>query len=196
MKKLFLFIITAILVMACEGPMGPQGIPGRDGYDGRDGQNGYNGQDGPQGPMGPEGPQGPMGPQGPSSPGSNWNIEFVTILSTDWKISDYNPNQPNEVYYTCSFTPKIFKDYTEEMRNFIYNNGNITSSWLPEFNTNKEVQIVLPYVLNWTDSQGYATVETYYFDYTPNDIVFYVAYSGSNNDYVPGDMTFRILMNW
>ena len=181
MKKLFLFMITAIMVMACEGPMGPQGIPGRDGYDGKDGA---------QGPMGPEGPQGPAGP------GMNWEIEFITIRSSDWVISNYNPNQPNEVYYTCSVVPKKIKESNDELKNFIYNDGSVSVYWLPEFNTNREVQVVLPYVLNWTDSQGYATVETYSFDYTPNDIVFYIAYSGSNNDYIPGDMTFRILMNW
>jgi hypothetical protein len=47
-KKTMVFMLTALLFAACEGPMGPQG---------------------PQGETGPRGPEGPQGPEGPGDRG-------------------------------------------------------------------------------------------------------------------------------
>ncbi len=160
MKKLFLLMIGAIVMIACEGPVGPPG------------------------------------PQGPEGPGMNWELEFVTIRASDWILSDFNPNKPNEIFYYCTFVPKKFRESNSELRNFIYNDGNIFAYWMSGYDSVNETQIPLPHVLNWTDINGNATVETYSFDYTPEDMRFYVAYSGSNDNYIPGEMTFRIVMNW
>ena len=39
MKKIYLLLLSAVVLMSCEGPQGP---PGFDGFDGRDGQDGVN----------------------------------------------------------------------------------------------------------------------------------------------------------
>ena len=49
------WLIVALLLAACEGPMGPQG------------EQGPMGRTGPSGPSGPSGPKGPVGERGPGS---------------------------------------------------------------------------------------------------------------------------------
>ena len=70
----FLFLIAAMLFLACEGPpgelgpQGPAGPQGEQGAVGPQGAQGLPGETGPEGPKGDAGPQGPQGETGPAGP--------------------------------------------------------------------------------------------------------------------------------
>lgn len=160
MKKLFLLLLTTVLLMACEGPVGP---------------------------MGPEGPEGPAGS------GVNWNVEYVVVEEGDWEEIS-NPEN-GDVYFKYVTVPKIFREGSEKLRNEIYNNGTVFAYKYADYNTEYETQTPLTNILNWESSSGTA-IETCYFDYTPNDVAFYIAYSGTSFGRKPDTIVFRIVMNW
>ena len=140
--------------------------------------------------------EGPVGPSGPPGPGTQWNIEYVEVQPGDWqRIS--NPNNPNEIYYRYVRKFQNIKD--SKTLTYIYDNGK-TSAFLyhnydPSGNNPDETQTSLPYVLNLNDKFNNPYTETWYYDYSIEDIAFYVAYSGDVQT-SPGYAVFRVVMNW
>lgn len=141
-----------------------------------------------------EGPVGPMGPAGEPGPGMNWNVEYFTVYPNEWEFMG-NSDNPNEIYYRCikPFANKL----PDKERIFIYDSGVTSTFMYTNYDTDAETQTSLPYVLNWTDNYNNLCVETYYSDYTVNDVAFYVAYSGGNQDNQPTQpIVYRVVMNW
>lgn len=140
--------------------------------------------------------EGPIGPAGLPGEGMNWNIEYVEVQPSDWKRMP-NQGNPNEVYY--QYTRKFQNIRDKNILRYIYNEGK-TSAYLfhnydPDGKNPDETQTPLPYVLNLNDIDNKPYTETWYCDYTIEDIAFYVAYSGNIN-MKPGYAVFRVVMNW
>ena len=132
------------------------------------------------------------GPAGPPGPGMNWNVEYFTVQPEEWKLMT-NSDNPNEVYYQCNKSFQNIKD--RELRTFIYDNGTTSVSLYFNYDTPDETQTPLPFVLNLNDPFNRPYTETWYYDYTPSNIAFFVAYSG-NVQSKPGYAVFRVAMNW
>lgn len=142
-----------------------------------------------------EGPAGPRGPEGPRGEGTNWDVQGFKIEAADW-VRLNTPN-PNELLYRVDVVPEIFTKLNAEDREYIYEYGSVFGYiFVIDQSNNSETQTPLPYVINWAGNNYESLVETYYFDYTPNDVAFYVSYSGNNLNYHPGLKYFRIVMNW
>ena len=146
--------------------------------------------------VGCEGPIGPQGEPGQAGSGTNWNVEYFVIKPSEWVFMGPTDN-PNEIYYQCTKIPKLYDGMSEKDRYYIYDEGTIHAFLYHNYETDDETQTVLPYILNWSDVDNNLCVETYYFDYTPKDIAFYVSYSGGNANNSPdADMVYRVVMNW
>lgn len=142
--------------------------------------------------------EGPMGPQGvPGEAGSLLTkVEYFTVKPSDWKFMGPSDN-PNEVYYQYTVTPKFYSELGDKELEWLYNDGAIHTYLFRNFDQNGETQTPLPYVLNWADNNNKLCIETVYSDYTMQDVAFYIAYSGANQDSSPTqDMHFRIVANW
>ena len=125
--------------------------------------------------------EGPMGPQGvPGEAGSLLTkVEYFTVKPSDWEFMGPSDN-PNEVYYRYTVTPKFYSELGDKELEWLYNDGAIHAYLFRNFDQNGETQTPLPYVLN-----------------TMQDVAFYIAYSGANQDSSPTqDMHFRIVANW
>lgn len=138
--------------------------------------------------------EGPRGPQGPKGDGMNWEIEEFRIRTGDW-VQLTNDDNPNELLYRATRVPDIIGKSDPELINFIYENGNVFG-YIFVIQGQYENQTPLPYVINFRGENNESIVETFYFDFTEEDVAFYVSYSGNNLNYHPGERFFRIVMNW
>lgn len=138
--------------------------------------------------------EGPEGPRGPAGPGTNWEVQFITINENQWER--FQGQEENEVFYRAVIVPQLFTEISRDDRIYIYDEGTILSYILFNYNTPEETQTLLPYIYNYSNQNNQSAVETVYFDYNIEDVAFYVSYSGTDENYRPGTMTFRIVMNW
>lgn len=65
MSRYLALVLSALILLACNGDPGNTGFSGAPGAPGSIGSAGPSGPQGPQGEVGPQGPIGPQGPQGP-----------------------------------------------------------------------------------------------------------------------------------
>ncbi|WP_029904556.1 collagen-like protein [Prevotella sp. 10(H)] len=174
MKKVLLFLVSAFLFMACEGPMGPEGPMG------------MNGPAGPAGATGPEGPEGPKGPNGEPGHGSNWYTTAITVNASDWKLNG-QPNELNSFYYV----DKPLKELTKA----IYDEGSI----IAYIETDNGIKNGMPLVLHKADEDDkgeFFWTQTYDFDFQVGNIRFYLTYSDFSTKVKPGAETFHVVLMW
>ncbi len=103
------------------------------------------------------------------------------VKASDWQ--PYTDQAGLNLYYRCKFNLNGITDY-------MYNNGAVTA--YVEFN---DYQQALPYTRHMENANGAKWTRTVDFDYSRNDIQFYV----TNNDFIsdpPEAMYFRVVFIW
>ncbi|MCL2596686.1 MAG: hypothetical protein FWD66_03310 [Paludibacter sp.] len=127
-----------------------------------------------------EGPEGPPGKNGNN--GTNWEIIPFTVRSNQW-VEYKDPNGLNR-YYSCLIN-------VPEITDFIATQGLVLCYLVYE----DDVQIVLPSVRHYQDTNGNYWTQTIDFDFEPGDVVVYI----TNSDFVadwPPTMYFSLRLIW
>lgn len=131
-----------------------------------------------------EGPEGPMGPQGPTG---DWKVEYVDIPSNKWELVSSDITEEKYFQYIVD-SPTLNLD--------IYDYGSVMVYYMPNYDTNNEVQTPLPYVVHRTDEEGHLWTETYSYDFNAGTLAFYVRYSDFFAGQNPPRCVFRVLLGY
>lgn len=134
-----------------------------------------------------EGPSGPPGRDGQDGDSMYWFVKTYTIHEKDWKL--YTDEDGLNPYYMCEVPIK-------ELSDDIYYDGNVFAYLIMNFDQQNEVQTPLPYTHPAENVQGQEWSEIVHFDYMPGSIAFYVTYSDFATNVWPGDLHFRVVMNY
>lgn len=131
--------------------------------------------------------EGPAGPPGQDGSGMYWFVDTYTIREKDWKM--YSDPDGRNPYYMCEVPIK-------ELTNDLYVDGNVFAYLIQNPGQNNEVQTPLPYTLPLENTEDARWSEIINFDFMPGSIAFYVTYSDFAVNVPPGELQFRVVLNY
>ena len=137
--------------------------------------------------IGPQGEQGERGPKGDPGEGMNWKIVDITVLESQWQLTNLTDN--NYYYYTAD---------VPALTAFIFDNGNINAYMVYDYDTDDPKQIVLPYTRPYNKDGLYT--ETIDYAFGVGWVEFMLRASDfkyeTNPTYKPYERRFRLVLTW